>query len=351
VIALLKNNRLDELSVLITNFSEPPVDQHDRYSHVMTEYFRYRYNDLPKIFWDLGVDPAVGEHDPSGYVEEIGAHLGDFYSEFVTRLVVDLARWLIPSVRAISSGAVLRAYSSELARRQSALARAIGPETIRAQSIEDAIAQLGDTQLSPSSYPVLSFLRSLKRWNPTEPLIATLLDWNGASDVAQKQIEIAACLDKIIEGHWELGSDDLINALRQSWFDRSRPYTCDIPMPNLLINSLLGIYGYPHFRSATASYRYSYVAKTNRMYLDVFAFDRCRSFFDWFPTIHQVPQRFASKSFQIVARCLLDRISACDANSDSNPFRGATVAGYYDLNEAPFHFLSPRQDAGGDPSQ
>ncbi len=343
VFEILSNERLTPLSVLITNYSEPPQDQLSRYSQVLTDYFRYRYNDLPEVFWKSNLDPAIGAHDPSGYPEFIASSIHVSYSEFITRLTVDLARWWIPTVTAISSGAVLTKYSASPADRRAAVQKAIGPETIQAEKLSEIIEQMGDTQLSPSSYPLLSFLRSLKFREPNDTLIDQMLDWKLGESHVEQLVQIGACLDRIAEGHWRIASQDLLEAITTQWFDSARPYTCDLPLPNLLINSLLGIYGHPHYRSAASS-RYAYKSKSNVMYLDCFVFDRCRSFFDWFPTISQVPSRFTSKSFQIVARCLLDRINSCDANSDSHPFRGSAVAGFYELTEAPFHFMKPRTD-------
>lgn len=345
VIEILRSGRLNSLSVLITNFSAPPEAQSARYAAVMTDYFRFRYNDLPEIFGKMNLDPAVGEHDPTSYSKAIEEALGECYSDFITRLVSDLGRWWLPSMRALSSGAILRTFSQPEDKRGSVIEKAAGPTTVYAASLEEALGQLGDMQLSPSSYPLRSFLHAMMSRNREEPLIQQIMELHAVRNRVPELTDVASCLDRISEGHWDLASEDLIRALKTQWFDSSDPYTCDLPLPNLLINSLLGIYGYPHFRSATGSKRYSYTSNTNEMFLDVFAFDRCRSFFDWFPTVSQVPSRFESFAFQIVARSLIDRLNATDANSDTHPFRGGAVAGFYELDEAPFHFLQERLKA------
>lgn len=80
------------------------------------------------------------------------------------------------------------------------------------------------------------------------------------------------------------------------------------------------------------------------MFTDLCVLDQCRYYYDWFPTVPQVPSRFGSHAFQILARCLLDRIWASDQSPDTHPFRGSSVAGFYGLKEAPFHTLSKREN-------
>jgi hypothetical protein len=143
-----------------------------------------------------------------------------------------------------------------------------------------------------------------------------------------KGLGYTSMLDGVVNGHWPALSKPMMEALALSWFDRDLRFSCDTPMPNLLINSLLGIYGYPHFPNVRRSDRYSYTAKETKMFTDVFVLDQCRYYFDWFPTILLAPARFQSKEFQVLARCILDRIGRMDACCTSHPFRFSAVANH-----------------------
>lgn len=348
VIEILSNGRLAPLSVLITNFSEPPEAETNKYAGVMTEYFRYRYNEVPTILHNSGLDPAIAAHDASGYPEFIHSNIGEFYSEFITRLVIDLGHTLIPMTKAMSSSATLGLYTAPIAKRQKILEKALGPTYIQSSSVNsvsDIFSQLGHTQLSPSSYPFLSFLRTLKTSRIDPALYAQLTDWSKGGKKVLENFQFASLLDRVTEGHWEVASLELLRALKTSWFDSKNHFSCDLPLPNLLINSQLGIYGHPHYRSGRTSSRISYTAQKNRMFLDLFVLDRCRSYFDWFPTVTQVPTRFKSIPFQIVARCLMDRIRARDSHSDNHPFRWSAVAPNNELGYlAPIRPLQSRVD-------
>jgi len=341
VLELLRSSRLEELSILITNFAETPTatDERDRYSRVMTEFFRFRYNDVPRILFQAGVDPAISEHESAHMLPAVEANVDAVYSDFVSRLIIDLARAWIPSAKGLR--AIERQYLSNTSIAQATIKAAYSPD-LTGTTIEEILLNIGDANLSPSSYPLVSFVRGLQALTPSEPLGQQLENQLFAGQNALVLNRSAALLDKIIEGHWKLASQELLRAITTPWFDQNSPFTCDLPLPNLVVNSLLGTYGRPYFTSLRDSMRGQYKAKSTTMYVDMFVLDQCRYYFDWFPTVSQVPTRFRSLPFQILARCLMDRIWSADKSPDAHPFRGSSVAGFYALKTAPFSSLARR---------
>jgi hypothetical protein len=339
VLELFRGSRLNPLSVLITNFSDVPESEKDRYVEVMSTFFRYRYDDVPQPLLDRGLDPAVAEHDDGHLRSLVASDLYATYSDFVSRLIIDLARNWIPSARGMRL--LERRYIAENSQATASIEAAYATGMPSA-SLEEFFATVGDATLSPSSYPLISFFRALNVLRPSEPLgqIVGQMQFHGKS--AFDLNRGTALLDRIGEGHWTLASDRLLRCLVSPWFDRDRPFTCDLPFPNLMIHSLLGVYGRPYFASLRDSLRGSYVAKTNRMFCDAFVLDQCRYYFDWFPLVDQVPSRFKAITFQVLARCLMDRIWSSDSSPDTHPFRGSSVAGFYELKDAPFHKLKAR---------
>jgi hypothetical protein len=153
-------------------------------------------------------------------------------------------------------------------------------------------------------------------------------------------------LSKVVEGHWKLLNKKMLEAIRTSWFDLELRITCDLPLPNLTINSLLGIYGRPWFANPRMSDRVTYTAKTQQMFCDLFVLDQCRSYFDWFPVVEAVPARFQSIPFQIVARSIMDQIGKHNFQTDTHPFRGSVVATANDLGNkcfSGFHEFGERE--------
>jgi hypothetical protein len=138
-------------------------------------------------------------------------------------------------------------------------------------------------------------------------------------------MSVSELTNSVIEGNWDIISPELLAAIRCSWFDYKARLTCDVPLPNLLVNSLIGAYGRPYFYNARLSHRVRYTSNFREMYCDLFVFDQCRSFFDWFPTVQACPSRFESIPFQIVARCIIDRLCWANFYNTANPFRGAAI--------------------------
>jgi hypothetical protein len=107
LLTLLKEVKLEPLSVLITNVAIVPTKYQKDCAAAISSYFRYRYNDLPKQFWKAKhLEPQTCQHDDRELEEYIRDHFEPFYSDFITRFISDLARFWIPSCRALALRAV-----------------------------------------------------------------------------------------------------------------------------------------------------------------------------------------------------------------------------------------------------
>ncbi len=342
ILSIFAQQRLSPLAALITTFSELPSDTvaAERYAEMMTAYFRYRYRDLPRETHEAGVDSAISEHDPELLRRFIQGNSDLMYSEFITKLLTELAGRWIPSCRALSTGDLFSSYMAPRKQAQRTLAAATEapPESL---PLKEYVEQAGDIVLSPSSYPLLSFFEQLKQGN--DPLASQLgnLKINGRE--VGSLLDYTSLLDRVLEGHWDCLSEKMNQAVSQSWFDAKFPFSCDAPLPNLLINSLLGIYGRPWLVNPAKSLRLSYQAKHNRMYCDMLLLDQCRYFFDWWPTIDLCPSRFESLEFQVLARCMIDRMSWHNWQTDTHPFRGGAVAGMGEASCSKGYEFSPRE--------
>jgi len=339
---LIRDVKLEPLSVLISNFSDVPLKYRNECIVPLVSYFRYRNNDLPKVFWEAThLDPPILEHDDHGLAEHIQQYFESYYSDFTTRFISDLARCWIPNCRALALRAISDNYLIESKELRKHLEKAqFIPEST--ESVKNWLQKVGHMALSPSSYPLLSFYEDLKRKKHSfAKKIGELKIDDQKIDQFLKQ---ASMLEKVFEGHWDGVNDAMKKAILLSWFDRDNHFSCDVPLPNLIVNSLLGIYGHPYFPNPKKSERLTYTAKQTKMFTDVFVFDQCRYYYDWFPTILLSPDRFKSKSFQIIARCILDRIGWSDYTSSSHPFRGAAVACMGQIPSAQPSNFSPRKD-------
>jgi len=349
LLSLLMNGRLEDLSVLVTNYAEVPKTQLNRYARLMSSFFRFRYNDVPPIIWKSNLDPAVCALDSEGLPDWIADHIDPFYSDFITRLTVDLARWLLPNCRALANKNIAASHLADRKSQEEAVARAeFEPKGVK--DIHEWYRRVGDIHVNPTSYPVLSFFRAIDRADLRDPLVDQLGNLKFKGQDMKRLIPLAALLDAVFEGHWQILSPELLRAVQVSWFDQGRHFSCDVPLPNLLTNALLGVYGNPYFPNPRVTSRLKYQAKSTVMYTDMILFDKCRYFYDWFPVVQDVPNRFESKQFQIIARCIMDRISWSDWSSSSHPYQGGAVACWNDIPVANPHEFAPRVSIPREPT-
>lgn len=340
IITLFERQRLNSPGALITNFCEPPdVGEAKKwFVDLISSYYHARYKDTPQSVFEAGLDPQVYQHEPEWLEQFAADNLNDLYSEFISAFLTDLGMSLLPSCRALSLGPLFRSY---LAKESSY--REVIDKTLYGPIPAEHALGLSEIDMSPSAYPLMSFLRRFKSIYPRDPFLQRLSSTRpGGKRTNELLLEAASILGSVVEGHWEALSESMLRALATSWFDAPHRITCDIPLPNLLTNSLLGIFGRPWFVNPRVSERATYIAKTRRMYCDLLIMDQCRSYYDWFPTLKACESRFSSIPFQIVARCILDRIGRYNFSRETHPFKGAAVAGMGEHPMAEWFDLSDR---------
>jgi hypothetical protein len=350
-IAMAQHERLATLGVLITNFAEPNSAHYGRYVDLMTQYFSPRYNDYPRVLTNEGVDPYVAHADIEYLKRYVSKHVTAVYSDFVTRFLVDLVRNIIPQRRIVSNSELRRKYFADpqklaQVQRQATASGEFDTGMTPKETLRAFIQSAGDFYLNPSSYPIATFFQRVAALPNLRPLLAPLLDDKLDGTRPEDALLTVGLIEQMIEGHWEAVSPEMLAAIRESWIDADVRIFCDRPMPNLLVNSLFGIYSRPYFPNPRGSLRISYVAKDTRMYTDCLLLDQCRYYFDFWPTIDLIPHRFRSPEFQLILRICLDRMGRHDWNSSSHPFRGAALGGLGEFPSATQYEFSERLDAG-----
>jgi hypothetical protein len=130
--------------------------------------------------------------------------------------------------------------------------------------------------------------------------------------------------------NWDACSEDLRGLLgRFRWFDsEGAPWYrlfCDEPLPNLIVDLLVGVYGYPYHVNVLKLGRFSYSAKTTAMFSDVFVLDQCRYLYDLVPTLPLFGPELPF-GLQLPIRVCMDLIGRHAYSSCWGVFRGAALA-------------------------
>lgn len=339
---MFRSERLEPLGVLITNFSQPPKEKIATYERLLCYYFSPRYRDCPPSLFAAGADPEIAHSDPDYLLPFVHDCFDDVYSEFITRFLIDIGREILPYARIFDNGDLRRKYFSPKVQLKAACERA----RANPSSFENLFSEIGDIYLNRSSYPVLSFLELASKDKELQSLLQPFLSDKCAGSTLKDSFFAGSLLTQIIEGHWDVASQEMLRALAQSWFDFNGGIFCDVPLPNLMVNSLFGIYGHPYLANPRQSVRLTYTAKSTKMYTDMLLLDQCRYYFDYLPTMDLVPSSFQSPPYQLILRTCLDRMERHDFGCSAHPFAGAALGGMGEFSCAQWHDFSPRLEIG-----
>jgi len=129
----------------------------------------------------------------------------------------------------------------------------------------------------------------------------------------------------------------MANILRHfKWFDtEGQPWHrmfCDEPLPNLIADLLIGLYGYPYHVNLGKLLRFHYTAKVTPMYTDVFILDQARYLYD-FQSSMSLFKLNSSLANQLIIRICIDAIGRHGYCGYPDLFRGSALAS---INEAGF---------------
>lgn len=102
---------------------------------------------------------------------------------------------------------------------------------------------------------------------------------------------------------------------------------------------------YPMHYNGKLNWRCDYVAKHNRMFMDLTFFDECRYIYEWLPAMHQIKSAFLNKSWQYVFRFALDGLVKSRKKYNNELFFQGTVVSAQE--EFGVTEIKPRHTIGG----
>ncbi|MDJ0706987.1 MAG: hypothetical protein QNJ46_27245 [Leptolyngbyaceae cyanobacterium MO_188.B28] len=269
LLELFARERLADFAVLITNYSEIPKEKQTAYANAMAHFFAPRYNDVPTILFEDGFDPADSQLNPSGAIGWIKHRIIDCYSDFITRLTVDLGRRIIPISRIGAFRDVSSRFFTDAREFERILALPKNDENLLEWMNSKNIHMLG--------LPLVSFLLRSKECKDkdTNKLIEPIRSYTLNGSRIDKTYPQFAPIEHVLEGYYHLATPEFLAAIRTGWFDTRVRYFCDPPLPHLIFHLLVATYGHPYFVNTGKTLRITYKAKQNRMYCDALVIDRC----------------------------------------------------------------------------
>lgn len=343
---IFSKKRLAPLSALITNFAEPKENYN--WGKIMAPWFAAHYEgESPAVDYKCkleGNEKALFIEEYCGYVEKF-KH--EYYDKFITHFIPALAGEIIPLHQVISIPSVQNKYFLEN-NQLIKLFNEIKNNKETAENWDSFFKTVSHFKLAVDAYPLLNWVRFSKD---------ILLDNNHSiirfiDNKTQKiSIEQSMYIGTLIKSYEESNSgfntyaDKVCSPLFKEmidnldFFDRNLGLTCDIPMKNLIIEFLFGIYAFPYIANSNKTFSYKYTAKETCMYSNVFVFDQCRSLFDYIPSIEFFSDFFKILPNQMIIRSGIDCIRRSHMDLNNNIFKWGLIEqidkkfGWFELKE------------------
>lgn len=311
---LFQHKRLTPLSALITNFAEPGADD-DASKALATWFSTKQYHGVPpedERWQDFIFEKSSGFNEYAAHIE---SHLPAYYSFFLTHFIPSLAAEIVPVWQTCS----LRSVQNNYLLNEQALAREmkkIKSAEIMGTKPEELLATIPHFLLSMDAYPLLSWVRNVKEQLPKNHAWQNFIK-EGINKMAMEDaMYTGSLLKRFEEGRsgfrtfiYDICSERFRDILsRLDFFDRHFGIACDIPMKNLMVELLIGLYGYPYIAHAGKTLSLKYKAKQTWMYANVFVFDQCRYLYDFMPTVDLWSDFFDDYPKQTIQRGCIDGI-------------------------------------------
>jgi hypothetical protein len=341
------NQKLSDIGILITNFSEPNTEPKvmDRYLDIMSAY--YFANKLPSI------DEENKEYTTESFcsgdfitLEEVRERINKdylfYYQSFITRFIYDIATFYAPYSRAFSNPSYAGLFFK--------------PDVVNNKKFSKNLKNIigendydipNSTKLhNISDYPHQYFFENLKcidKNNDYDWLKKFFSDNQSLLCSIEDSIKI---VDYLLLGLSNIDSRNSLktafNILRtevlegissNNFFDKNLYYTCDIPFSHLLTQLLIYQLGYPYHLNLERVKRYTYKAKDTTMFTDVLVFDKCRYLYEWIPTIDLFAEGIKKIELQIIARICINRFNKVLNIAFSDIFHGGNIFCYDEENQ------------------
>lgn len=333
---LFERQRLTPLSVLITNFSQANQDGKslDLWAKRLGSWFFTRddWDDFDNDYW-----------------QHVAENLDDYYSDFVSRFVIEFAGLLMPWWRVSALDGARREYFTTADSCQINLTP-LNEKRLKIEATPEAM-------FSQDSLPVYrrvleTIQTNLRKDDPIRKMFCDdALNKVKLSDAVWLAYALRNCGDPGFSAASKLNKKlcsaeavDVLNSFH--WVDQGMEIFCDEPHAHLLADLLLGLYGFPYHCNVAKQRRWRYVAsgKITPMYLDVFVLDQARYCYDLVPTLPLLVDRLRFPD-QWILRVCMDGIFRHTANVCSEWFYASTLA-KMGIPGFEFHDLPERETVG-----
>ncbi len=329
IVSIFKNHKLNSPGALITNFSLPSKEQDsETWSNLVPLVGTYLY---PKTFIETGKTKYNLKEGPyaiyfeDNYCEingkwltEVEKNLPNYYGQYITRLISDIATIIVPYQRLINNKEFLKIFFNNIYKDNYKFNQKFEEDIKLFTEIEEFFDEDGemdykggeiyeDFSLKNILFSIHELDKNFKNSKLCDLLIKEL-SVNNNKESFVTNLKIAYYL--LNEGLNEVDYySDSLKTIYNNWKDFSRHYLCDVFLFHQLKELLITQITVPYFLNIEKTKRWTYKAKETQMYTDLLIFDECRYIFDWMPTIDMLEKNLDNINIELSYRLILDAVA------------------------------------------
>ncbi len=340
VTKILAKHALNSPGILITNVSLPSEEQDSKGHHLLAKLVAtYLY---PKEFLenkesDSGfIEGAVAQsYEFSDWLKEVESNLGNYYGQFVTRLLMDMASFISPYDRFPRNNSLFSKFFNLQDKKEL---------NKRIQSIFhfDNDFDGGDVIVDAGLWSIPWMLAALdKKINNNDKNypqdIFTDNEFSKFADRFISQLNVKGNKQELIDnlcsmsylmsegtGQEQFLSKNIADISKKHQFSDYYLF-CDVVMFHQIIELLFRQVAVPYHVNVEKTLRWTYKAKCTPMYLDMMVFDECRYLYDWMPTSDMLRAGMNNIERQLTYRFVLDAVAKHRRWYNNEFFSGTAV--------------------------
>ena len=328
VACALRHHRLASPGVLVTNFAAP-VDTTDHARLVAASLYPRDFLEYEHDNRESGAADGVTSYglDLDEFQAQVALSFDDYYGQYITRQLFDLACLVVPWVRTIEAPQWGQFFSEEPKRVASA-AEAMGD----LDAADDELAGLAVTDVGHYSMQFALRAQGLippAKSSPTKLAKSWLQQIHGLPGLPGGMDASTAmlCHDvlKSVRRSRRFYTEKFASAIKAFSASHRLFQFCDVPTETLAFDLLVCQLAYPLHYVTDAVRRWTYIAKATRMFLDVIVFDEARYIYDWMPLAELLECGVLDDAQQLSYRFALDGLAKNRRWYNMELFHGSAV--------------------------
>lgn len=364
---LFYNQKLSDLSVLITNFSQPDFTKDkikNQFVDILATYF-YPNKNLKNEDGELIIRTSpleCGElYTYDDMKEEISKDVAFYYQHFITSFVYDIATFYSPYSRVFQNKNLANIFLKQEAYLKNGklvdysevkniMKDIWGNKKINYQN-ENSMFSYGF--MTNHYYPIYDFEQQFFidgiKDNKEQQWFYNFFSKGNKPASIEESLAIAEFLTKkslyidkeYVDVLKSVFKDNVIKCMNNNiFFDSELHASVDVPMNNLVLQLLIYQIGFPYHMNIDKIKRYEYKAKHMTMYTDLFVMDKCRYLYDWIPTVDLFHQGFKNIELQLATRICIGKLCNKSGSVFSEIYKYGTFFSYSEEESNGFKYHS-----------